>query len=389
MVVARRWMVLFVALLMALTLRVAPSPATAATTQCHRAWVTNWLTRTVRVLDVDSRAYGDPIDVGGFPRGGAAVTPDGRKVVVTTDKGATVVDVATRTAVTTPIEFAGELPEQVAITPNGMRAYVTSQGANEGHVTPIDLATNTAGTPISVPLASTIAVTPDGSRALVGTFSAGSSGVVPIDLATNTVGNPISLPEPPLNIVVTVDGTTALLALATLNELLPLALATGKLGPAIAIPAGPLDAAVTPDGKTALVSTRNPAALVAVNLATSAASNPLVLPSGPNGVSANQVAVSSDGQVALVVSTVSNEVFPVALPTLNLGSPISIGPRDLVTNNVGVAFDPACAQLVVPTTTIAPTTVPSTTTLSTAEPPPPAVASPAATPAVATPAFTG
>ena len=58
------------------------------------------------------------------------------------------------------------MPEGVAITPNGTTAYVTNFG--DGTVTPIDTATNTAGTPIAAgahPYG--IAITPNGATAYV------------------------------------------------------------------------------------------------------------------------------------------------------------------------------------------------------------------------------
>jgi hypothetical protein len=91
-------------------------------------------------------------------------------------------------------------PFMIAITPNGSTAYVL---ANNNTVTQVDLATNTAGPAITVggsPEA--IAITPDGPTAYVAssgaitsypTFSSGSGSVTPIDLATNTAETPITV----------------------------------------------------------------------------------------------------------------------------------------------------------------------------------------------------
>jgi DNA-binding beta-propeller fold protein YncE len=45
---------------------------------------------------------------------------------------------------------AGGGPLGIAITPDGMTAWVTNYGPIPGTVTPVNLATNTAGTPITV-----------------------------------------------------------------------------------------------------------------------------------------------------------------------------------------------------------------------------------------------
>jgi YVTN family beta-propeller protein len=81
-------------------------------------------------------------------------------------------------------------------------AYVVNQLSN--NVTPIDVATNTAGTPIPAgdsPVG--IAITPDGTTAYV----VGDS-VAPINLATNTAGTPIPVGSSPQRIAIAPDGRT-------------------------------------------------------------------------------------------------------------------------------------------------------------------------------------
>ena len=72
------------------------------------------------------------------------------------------------------------------MTPNGTTVYVADVGVYQ--VFPIDVATNTAGTPIHVGAAPLeIAITPDGGTAYV--VNADSDDVTPIDMATNTAGH--------------------------------------------------------------------------------------------------------------------------------------------------------------------------------------------------------
>lgn len=67
----------------------------------------------------------------------------------------TPIDLATKTA-GTPIA-AGKGPQAIAITPDGKTAYVSAEGA----ITPINLSSNTAGTPLHVSgTASVIAIVP-------------------------------------------------------------------------------------------------------------------------------------------------------------------------------------------------------------------------------------
>jgi len=71
-----------------------------------------------------------------------------------------------------------------------------------GTVTPIAVATNTAGTAITEPGGPTsIAITPDGKTAYVANQS--SNNVTPIDTATNTTGTNIPVGSIPLGIAIT------------------------------------------------------------------------------------------------------------------------------------------------------------------------------------------
>jgi YVTN family beta-propeller protein len=159
---------------------------------------------------------------------------------------------------TTQAEVAG---------PAGFRAYVVNEGDNT--VTPVDLATNTTGTPIPVgdqPTA--IAITPDGKKAYV--TNSNASSVTPIDLTTNTPGAPIPVGSVPWNIAITPDGSTAWVANQGSYSVTPIATATNTPGPAIPIPgpvlAGADAVTIAPDGSTLFVAGYN--TVTPVNLAT-------------------------------------------------------------------------------------------------------------------------
>ena len=97
-------------------------------------------------------------------------------------------------------------PYSIAISPNGTTAYVANWGSNS--VTPINTATNTAGTPIGVGTnPQTIAITPDGKTAYVA--NSGNSSITPIDLATNKAGTPVPVKEGAFGIAITPNGKTA------------------------------------------------------------------------------------------------------------------------------------------------------------------------------------
>jgi YVTN family beta-propeller protein len=90
----------------------------------------------------------------------------------------------------------------VAITPDGKTAYVANTGS--GSVTPIDTATGTGGSVITVggsPHA--VAVAPDGKTVYVTSLSPNS--VTPIDTATGTAGNAIPVGSNPLTLAISPD----------------------------------------------------------------------------------------------------------------------------------------------------------------------------------------
>ena len=88
------------------------------------------------------------------------------------------------------------------ITPNGKTAYVANRDSNT--VTPITIATGTAGTPIAVGSAPTaVAVTPDGKTAYVA--NGASNTITPIAVATGKTGTPIPVGADPVALVISPD----------------------------------------------------------------------------------------------------------------------------------------------------------------------------------------
>jgi uncharacterized repeat protein (TIGR01451 family) len=175
--------------------------------------VANSNSNTVSVIDAATATVTTSVTVGTSP-GGVAVTPDGTKVYVANAGNfggpftVSVIDAATNTLATTiPIANTpnpGAL-EGIAITPDGKKVYVTSS-FNGVYV--IDTATNTVKVPtIPLPFANTgIAVTPDGTKVYV---TAEFNGVSIINTATDTVTFTLPVGSSfiaPLNDAVTPDG---------------------------------------------------------------------------------------------------------------------------------------------------------------------------------------
>jgi YVTN family beta-propeller protein len=187
----------------------------------RKAYISELAFGEVIVVDLTGPApvLARTIVVGHSPHG-VAFTPDGKLALVANfgDGTVTPIDTVTDTA-GTPITV-GVHPAQIAITPDGSSAYVTDNGSNA--VYPLALGALTVGTPITVgagkehPLG--IAITPDGTKAYAANNGTESSGpgngvtVTPITLATNTAGTPIvvgDLASGPFAVVVTPDSKTA------------------------------------------------------------------------------------------------------------------------------------------------------------------------------------
>jgi YVTN family beta-propeller protein len=171
-----------------------------------------------------------------------------RTAYVVNDDGesVSVINTATNTASPTTIKV-GNVPADIAITPDGKTAYVTNNGAES--VSVINTATNTASpTTIKVgkePLA--IAISPDGKTAYV--TNDGADSVSVIDTATNTASpTTIKVGREPLAIAITPDGKTAYVTNRGADSVSVINTATNTASPmTIKVGSRPFGIAITPD----------------------------------------------------------------------------------------------------------------------------------------------
>jgi YVTN family beta-propeller protein len=139
---------------------------------------------------------------GGGSPAGIAVTPDGTRAYVTNfvSNSVSVIETATN-AVTATIRVGVEPYYGVAITPDGTRAYVTNEGSNS--VSVIKTATNKVVKTIPVGIVPAgIAITSDGSRAYVANEGF-SDFVSVIDIKANTVVATIPVGVNPFGVAIT------------------------------------------------------------------------------------------------------------------------------------------------------------------------------------------
>lgn len=196
-------------------------------------------------------------------------------------------------------------------------------------MTPIDLATGTAGAPIAVGGSSTaVAVRPDGATA----YAVNSSGdsVTPIDTATGTAGTPIPVGDNPFGIAITPDGATAYVTNLSANSVTPIATATNTAGPPIPVGSNPRTVAITPDGATAYVTNGASNNVTPIATATNTAGAPIAAGSGPAAI-----AISPDGATAYVTNANSDNVTSIDTATNTAAGTIPVGD-----NPWGVVFTP-------------------------------------------------
>jgi YVTN family beta-propeller protein len=275
---------------------------------------------------------------------GPWVPPNGTAYVINSGGGTvTPIDLATSTA-EKPIDVSGE-PVTMAIAPDGKNAYVGTGAANVGAeptseqtMTPIDLATNTAGRPIDLQWPpDAIVITPDGKTAYI-TNGFPSLTLTPIDLATNRPGKLIKLSEQPQAIAMARDGK-AYVAVETDSltshgfrrfayDFMSLDLATGRLGKPVKLSGEPEAIAITPDGKTAYVTIFSSGTVTPINLSTNRAGKSIKISGKPPGNGfiglPFAIAITPDGKTAYVTNGASGTVTPIDVATNMPGKPIKI-----------------------------------------------------------------
>ena len=203
------------------TLSVGDYPySVAVSPDGSRVYVANWgFQPYVAVINAATNTVTATINVGGNPGGGVspdgvAVSPDGSRVYVTYTLSGymAVINTATDTVVSTIYlgDYAQGIP---AVSPDGSKVYVAT---GTGTVRVIDTATNGVSViPVSSdynPYTGTpqnVAVSPDGARAYVTIAGGGLDRLAVIDTTANTVTATVPVGLAPLGLAVTPPAAAA------------------------------------------------------------------------------------------------------------------------------------------------------------------------------------
>lgn len=289
---------------------------------------------TVFVIDVQSNFVIATIPVGSFPSG-VAFTADGSEALVIneSDNTISVIRVVDNT-VTDTLSGGLSLPDNVSITPNMTKAYVSNFDTN---ITAVDLATN---------LLTNIPISPTGEPILTAILNNSTraytldilDGVVyVIDVPTDTIIDTITVGAGPVAISITPDQTKAYVVNFNDNNISVIDLTTDLVTTTIPVGLGPESIAITPDGTLAFSTNSTDATISVIDVATDTVINTINVGSDPGGI-----IITPDGTKVYVANYNDNtvSVIDVASQTVIDTVPVGIFPY-------GIAISPDGRQVYV------------------------------------------
>ncbi len=144
-----------------------------------------------------------------------------------------------------PIEIGTNPVQSAFYSKDGATVWVDEEGANSrpGELVPIDVASQTVGTPIKLGVApSAFALTPDGATVVVANEVDNTLSIV--DLASRRVVATVPIGATPTGVAIDATGTTAWVACALQRTLVPVNLTTHHAGAPIALGNAPGDLAL-------------------------------------------------------------------------------------------------------------------------------------------------
>jgi len=293
-----------------------------------KAYVGLFKDDAVAVIDTVQNKVLTTISVAKGPHG-LVMTPDGRKVYVSSD-GATSVSVIDTASdhVATSIDV-GANPHGLAISGDGSRVLVSGWGSNQAEV--IDTATDRVigSVPVAQPHNGTLSR--DGRVGWVASQKQDAKALVRLDLSMWKEVARVPLNETPRGLELSPDGRRVFFTLAGVNAIQILDTTTNQIVAQIPVGASPHYAPFTPDGRWALAVVQGPGELGLLNTANNTLAGTVAVGKAPHwSVS------SSDGRTAFVTDEGSNDVSVVDLANRTVTATIPVGnaPRKIAVQPV-------------------------------------------------------
>jgi YVTN family beta-propeller protein len=254
------------------------------------------------------------------PKGphGLVVSPDGRKVYVSSDGDATVSVIDTASDRVVGTVDVGPNPHGLAISADGRLLLVSAFGANQAVF--IDTVTDRIVGRVPVAQAHNGTLSADGRVAWVGSQQQGATALVRIDVPSFKETARVPLDKTPRALDLSPDGRRLYFTVAGLAAVQVLDTTTNQVTGEIAVGASPHQAPFTRDGRWALVPSQGPGELGIIDAASGALAGTVAVGKTPHWVTS-----TSDGRTAYVANEGSNDVSVVNLVTRTLVATIPVG----------------------------------------------------------------
>jgi YVTN family beta-propeller protein len=313
-----------------------PAPA-APTSTVAKAYAGIFKDDAVAVIDTTTNRVLRTIPVPKGPHG-LVMTPDGRKVYVSSDGASTVSVIDTRTDQVVSSIDVGPHPHGLALSPDGRQLLVMGFGANQATV--IETSGDRILGQIPVPQPHNGAVSSDGRTAYVGSQQQGATALVVLDLTAMREVTRVPLDKTPRGLDLSPDGQRLYFTVAGLDAVLVLDTSTNRIVGQIATGASPHVAMFTPDGHAALVVVQGPGEIGVIE-----PTNNTVRATLKVGKTPHWLAISANGHTAYVTNEGSDDVSVVDVGSRQVMATIPVGnaPRKIaVQPQAGAtAFAPA------------------------------------------------
>jgi len=280
--------------LSALALGLLAAPALAA----PKAYVLNYGTNAVGVIDTQTNQFvGPEIPVGSSPYS-IAVTPDGKTAYVGNDSSESLNVINLQTGQAGPALELGANLYVIAISPDGKTVYMTT---SSGKVLILDTQTNqvVGSIPVEGETAGLwgVGFTPDGKTAYV--LNEGADSIVTVDTQTRQIiGTPIPTGEEPISVAFTPDGKKAYVTNYESNNVSVIDVQSRQNVGTIPVGEEPWGLSITPDGKKAYVANYGEGTVSVIDTQT----NQVVGAPIPTGENPYETAITPDGKTLYVTN---------------------------------------------------------------------------------------
>ena len=321
-----QWFLRSTPALRALVLLAITMPLTwlAEAAAAPKAYVGLFKDNAMAVLDTGTNRVQATIPVPQGPHG-IVITPDGRKVYVSSDGASTVSVIDTQTDTIVKSIEVGPNPHGLAISADGCEVLVSAFGTNQALL--IDTRTDQIVQRLPVPMPHNSALSPDGQRAYVGSQQQGATAVVILDLVQGTQVGTVPLEKTPRGLTLSPDAKQLYVTVAGTDAVQVIDLASQRVVGQIPVGASPHIVMMLPNGNAGLVVSQGPGTLEFFDPTRHTVSRTVRVGTNPHWL-----AVSSEGRAAYVSNEGSQDVSVVDVARGMVTATVQVGnaPRKIV-----------------------------------------------------------